>query len=223
MTDSSGVVQARYDYDPYGRRTKVSGSLDADFGFTGHYYHQASGLYLALYRAYDSDLGRWISRDPLENAEFLQGPNLYGYVRNSPTGQLDPIGLACLITAEGDGGTGITIFDPRPEGSGGPYVYPSSNSVFPNSLPGAAGPYVSGNIYILPGPHNDDPNAYGPNAIIETDDPRYRWIHGGGLGLPDPLAPYQGWYPTHGCTRMQNQDIDDLTRIILDWQGVRPV
>src|SRR5207245_2017074 len=55
MTDSSGTLQARYDYDPYGRRTKVSGSLDADFAFTGHYYHSVSGLYLTLYRAYDSD------------------------------------------------------------------------------------------------------------------------------------------------------------------------
>ena len=65
LTDSSGSVQARYDYDPYGRRTRLSGSLDADFGFTGHYYHQPSALHLALYRAYDADLSRWITRDPI--------------------------------------------------------------------------------------------------------------------------------------------------------------
>ena len=29
-------------------------------------------------------------------------------------------------------------------------------------------------------------------------------MHGGGSGAPDPLAPYQGWYPTHGCVRLQN-------------------
>src|SRR5437867_185697 len=39
MTDSSGVIDARYDYDPYGRRTKLRGDLDADFGFTRHYCH----------------------------------------------------------------------------------------------------------------------------------------------------------------------------------------
>jgi RHS repeat-associated protein len=93
LTDSSGTVQARYDYDPYGRRTKLSGSLDADFGFTGHYYHQPSGLQLALYRAYDAGLARWMSRDPLENAEFRQGPNLYGYVGNNPCMYNDPLGL----------------------------------------------------------------------------------------------------------------------------------
>lgn len=29
-------------------------------------------------------------------------------------------------------------------------------------------------------------------------------MHGGGSAAPDPLAPYQGWYPTHGCIRLQN-------------------
>ncbi len=63
MTDSSGAIRARYDYDPYGRRTKLSGDLDADLGFTGFYYHAASGLNLALYRAYDADTGRWKLRE----------------------------------------------------------------------------------------------------------------------------------------------------------------
>jgi hypothetical protein len=31
--------------------------------------------------------------------------------------------------------------------------------------------------------------------------------HGGGSGLPDPLAPRQGWMPTHGCLRSQNEDL----------------
>jgi RHS repeat-associated protein len=90
LTDNSGVVQARYDYDPYGQRTKISGSIDADFGFTGHYYHQPSGLHLALYRAYDADLGRWISRDPIEERAGL---NLYAYVGNCATTLTDPVGL----------------------------------------------------------------------------------------------------------------------------------
>jgi len=93
LTDSSGAVQARYDYDPYGRRTKVIGAVDADFGFTGHYCHQPSGLHLALYRAYDADFGRWISRDPIgENG----GINLYAYVVNEPIGSIDPLGLDAL-------------------------------------------------------------------------------------------------------------------------------
>jgi RHS repeat-associated protein len=94
MTDSSGAVRARYDYDPYGRITKVSGDLEADFGFTGFYRHQTSGLNLTLYRAYNAELGRWLSRDVLEDAEMLpEGPNLYAYVANNPINWIDPLGL----------------------------------------------------------------------------------------------------------------------------------
>ena len=89
MTDSAGTVQARYEFDPYGRRAKVSGSLDSDFAFTGHYYHQASGLHLALYRAYDADTARWLSRDPIRER---RGLNLYPYAENNPVGQIDLFG-----------------------------------------------------------------------------------------------------------------------------------
>jgi uncharacterized protein RhaS with RHS repeats len=58
MTDTNNTVRARYEYDPYGRRIKVSGDVEADFAFTGHPYHRPSGLHLALYRAYDADTVR---------------------------------------------------------------------------------------------------------------------------------------------------------------------
>jgi RHS repeat-associated protein len=109
--DSSGAVRARYDYDPYGFRIKLSGDLDASFGYTGHYFHQPSGLNLAMYRAYTPTLGRWISRDPLASGapflglkesprrpqiqigERLVGANLYDYVHNQPLDQIDLFGL----------------------------------------------------------------------------------------------------------------------------------
>ena len=85
MTDSSVSVKTAYRYTPYGVRTKQGFStMDCDFGFTGHYHHEVSGLVLTWYRAYDPDMGRWLSADPLENvtgrvAEMLsEGPNLYG-------------------------------------------------------------------------------------------------------------------------------------------------
>src|SRR4029077_2736649 len=94
LPDATGAIRARYDYDPYGNRTKVSGDLDASFGYTGHYFHQASSMNLALNRAYDAMTGRWISRDSLEDAELTQGSNLYAYVGNDPIGEMDSLGLA---------------------------------------------------------------------------------------------------------------------------------
>jgi RHS repeat-associated protein len=90
MVDSSGTTQARYSYDPFGRMTQVSGSLNADFGFTGDYYHAATGLSLTEFRVYDPNLGRWLSRDPMGEYE---GIDLYGYVTNDPINWNDPFGL----------------------------------------------------------------------------------------------------------------------------------
>jgi RHS repeat-associated protein len=90
MTDSTGAMKARYDYDPYGRQTKLSGTMDADFGYAGMFLHQPSGLNLTLYRAYTADLGRWLSRDP---SGETGGLNLYAYVLNNPINAVDFFGL----------------------------------------------------------------------------------------------------------------------------------
>jgi RHS repeat-associated protein len=94
-------VVARYDYDPYGKRRLAwhSGALDPqtylpiefDFGFTGHLYHGRSGLYFAPLRAYDPELGRWLSRDPIDMAG---GINLYEYVGGDPVNAVDYLGLS---------------------------------------------------------------------------------------------------------------------------------
>jgi len=90
MTNASGALVARYDYDPYGRRTLVSGTDLADFGFTGYYYDQATGLDFSRTRVYSADLGRWLSRDPIGEKG---GINLYDYVLNDPINRTDPLGL----------------------------------------------------------------------------------------------------------------------------------
>ncbi len=105
IASDGSTISARYSYDPYGRSTKVSGSIDCDFQFAGMYFHATSGLNLTKYRAYDSNLGRWISRDPL--AESV-GTNLYKYCADNPVNFVDPSGLDYVLssvttTAEVDG------------------------------------------------------------------------------------------------------------------------
>jgi RHS repeat-associated protein len=95
LTDFSGSVRARYAYDPFGRRSKISGDLDADFGFTGLFWSSEASLFFARFRAYDPQLARWLSRDPLPKAEETQGPNLYTYVGSNPVNHRDPLGLCC--------------------------------------------------------------------------------------------------------------------------------
>ena len=123
MTDSSGNVVAEYGYDPYGRQTRIAGSgPDADFGYASMYVHQPSGLNLTAYRAFDPSLGRWLSRDPIQDKTFRLMPkspeprdptrtlasaahkrrsrfdpkevNPYAYVANNPVNWSDPTGLS---------------------------------------------------------------------------------------------------------------------------------
>jgi RHS repeat-associated protein len=123
VTDSTGALKSQFDYDAWGNSVVVSGNMNIDFGFTGLYYHQPSGLNLSLYRAYNPTLGRWISRDPIgENG----GINLYGYVRNQPLLRVDPLGLQD---------------EARPPGIDGPGYY-GAGTRNAQSLAADAGPLV---------------------------------------------------------------------------------
>jgi RHS repeat-associated protein len=95
LTDSTGRIRARYSYDPFGRRTHLTGDLDADFGFAGMLHLAGPELNMAQFRVYDPNIGRWLSRDPLDLAELRQGPNLYTYVGNNPVNWIDPSGMVC--------------------------------------------------------------------------------------------------------------------------------
>ncbi len=120
MTDSGGTVRARMEYDAYGRSTKLSGDMDADFGYTGFYVNKTTGLDLTWFRAYDPEKGRWLNRDPM--GERIG--NLYSMVWNNPLKWTDLLGL-CGGGGSNQPGTG------NPGGGGGPY-YGSEN---PNGYP----------------------------------------------------------------------------------------
>lgn len=96
VTDSTNTLRARYDYDPWGRRSAnlvTTNPVESDFGYTGHYYDAATGMRVTLYRWLDG--ARWLNRDPIGEDG---GMNLYGYVLNNPIIGIDPLGLDVVVS-----------------------------------------------------------------------------------------------------------------------------
>jgi RHS repeat-associated protein len=88
LSSSSGTIQTTYNYDIFGRGGVTQTTAESDFQYAGLYFHQPSGLSLALHRNYKANVGRWLSRDPLG-----EGNNLYDYVGNNPISYVDLVGL----------------------------------------------------------------------------------------------------------------------------------
>jgi RHS repeat-associated protein len=88
-----GESRAVYQYDGFGNKVASSGSMSESnpFQWSSKYFHQPSGLVAYEFRFYSSTLGRWINRDPIEEAG---GINLYGFVGNDAVDKFDPLGLA---------------------------------------------------------------------------------------------------------------------------------
>ncbi len=66
VTNLTGAVQERYKYDAFGKRTALmNSSVDFDRAFTGQVYDKETGLMLYRNRYYSTELGRFVSRDPI--------------------------------------------------------------------------------------------------------------------------------------------------------------
>jgi RHS repeat-associated protein len=102
LVNAQQLVVARYTYDPFGNVLSKAGPLaDANlYRFSSKEYHQPSGLVYYLYRFYDSNLQRWVNRDPIEEEA---GPNLYAFVFNSPMDHVDSRGLEAGYIYNPDG------------------------------------------------------------------------------------------------------------------------
>ncbi len=102
VTDSAGVVVERYEYDAYGNASVFDGSYTPLIGsaignpymFTGREYDIETGFYYYRARYYDPAWGRFLQRDPLG---YVDGMNLYEYVRGNTLNWTDPDGLKVEI------------------------------------------------------------------------------------------------------------------------------
>ena len=89
LTDTTGVAQATYTYESFGKTT-ITGTSANPFQYTGR-ESDATGLYYYRGRYYHPALQRFINEDRLR---FAGGqPNLYLYVKNNPMNFKDPLGL----------------------------------------------------------------------------------------------------------------------------------
>ena len=88
LTDSSGVVQTTYGYDPYGNTSQSGAANDNQYQFTGR-QNDGTGLYYYRARYYNPVWGRFVSEDPIGLAG---GMNLYAYASADPTQYSDPYG-----------------------------------------------------------------------------------------------------------------------------------
>ena len=86
LTNANGKSTQSYNYDAFGNsQGSASGNrrfLTKEADATGLIYYGA--------RYYDPKIGRFISKDPLG---FVDGPNVYSYVKNNPINSIDLYGL----------------------------------------------------------------------------------------------------------------------------------
>ena len=94
LTDATGAIQARYQYDAWGNYRATAGTSPNPFGFTGHERDPETGLYYAKARYYDPELGLFLTEDPVEGRPDTP-PSLhrYLYAYQNPTVYTDPTGL----------------------------------------------------------------------------------------------------------------------------------
>ena len=95
MTDAQGAYKDIRTYYPFGGIQRwVNLGVDNRYQFAGMERDAESGLDHTLFRKYASNLGRWMTPDPLAG-DILnpQSLNRYAYALNNPTNLTDPLGL----------------------------------------------------------------------------------------------------------------------------------
>lgn len=93
VNTASGNMSGAYDYGPFGEILRQSGDYAtlSPYRFSTKYTDDESGFLDYGYRYYNPTVGRWISRDPIEESGGL---NLYGMVGNDLVGRIDLLGMA---------------------------------------------------------------------------------------------------------------------------------
>jgi RHS repeat-associated protein len=96
ITDSSGAIVNKYAYEAHGKVMSQVEAISNPSKYVGRsgVMDDGNGLLYMRARYYDTEVGRFINKDPIG---FLGGDlNLYAYVGNNPVNWIDPFGLSAL-------------------------------------------------------------------------------------------------------------------------------
>lgn len=96
-TDGSGAATWQASYEAFGTRTAELGT-NVERQRANTKDEDPTGLLNEGFRYRDLDSGTFISRDP---AGFVDGPNVYTYVRQNPWSKFDPEGLSERVDKDG--------------------------------------------------------------------------------------------------------------------------
>jgi len=92
---ANGEITAHLEYDPFGNQIVAMGNaaVGNPFRYSTKYFDEEIGLYYYGYRYYSPRLGRWLTRDPIEEEGGL---NLYDSYSNDPINSIDYLGYLII-------------------------------------------------------------------------------------------------------------------------------
>ena len=88
----AGYIRTTYSYEPFGNVSMNASGVVQPFRFSSEFYDEELDLVYYNYRHYSPSLGRFLSRDPIEEQGGL---NLYAFVENNPIVKFDVAGRKC--------------------------------------------------------------------------------------------------------------------------------
>jgi RHS repeat-associated protein len=188
LTDSQGNMAWTAQYKAWGQVTEQRSEWARQHGvmnpirFQGQYHDHETGLHYNRYRYYDSEVGRFISQDPIGLAGGL---NLYHYVPN-PLEWIDPLGLSASSDLPRMKGTSIPRAGRTLNSAG--FSKTKDNGVN-ETWKHADGSEVRVHKY---GNLNACPHKSGNNAHIHKQDPSNHQLDDEGKVSTDPNKTHIG-------------------------------
>ena len=99
IAESDGLINERFAYDAFGKLrflapdygSRLGSNFGWEFLFHGEFKDAETRLYNYGYRYYDTSLGRWLLRDPIDEKG---GMNLLAFIGNQAISKIDFLGLA---------------------------------------------------------------------------------------------------------------------------------